>query len=138
GGFGDLEALLKISVPQRDGVLVEAMNDLREGHAELVLVACGLDAILDIRQFLAERPDARQSARRAFHEGGEIRTEKIETGVGESTEVARLQGGARDDERAAERAFLAGLGVALIGHQLGAGSAHVTLDVLIEERPWPR
>src|SRR6266480_7691805 len=71
-------------------------------------------------------------------QGGEIRTEKIETGVGESTEVARLQGGARDDERAAERAFLAGLGVALIGHQLGAGSAHVTLNVLIEQRPCPR
>src|SRR5262245_27135731 len=35
-------------------------------------------------------------------------------------------------------AFLAGLAVAVVGHELRAGGAHVVLDVLIEHRPRPR
>src|SRR6516225_3655367 len=53
-------------------------------------------------------------------------------------EIARLERGARDNERAAEGAFLAGLAVAVVGHELRAGGALIVLDVLIEHRPRAR
>src|SRR5262249_47602103 len=130
--FSDLEPLLEIGVPQRGGILVVAMDDLCKRHTELVLVARDLDAVLDVRQGFAERIDAGQSARRALHEGSEIRTEQIEAGIGDPAEVARLERGARDDERAAEGTFMARLAVAVIRHELRAGGAHMILDVLIE------
>src|SRR5262249_60398251 len=82
-----------------------------------------LDAVLDVRQFLAERIDAGQSSRRAFHERGEIRSEQVEAGIGESAEVARLERGARDDKRAAEGPFMAPLCVAGLkkGGRSGSG-----------------
>src|SRR5262249_35316109 len=83
--FSDLEPLLEIGVPQRGGILVVAMDDLRKRHTELVLVARELDAVLDVRQSLAERIDAGQSTRRAFHEGSEIRAKQIEAGMAAST-----------------------------------------------------
>src|SRR5262252_583163 len=73
-----------------------------------------------------------------LHEGGEIGPEQIEAGIGEAAEIARLERGARDNEGAAEGAFLAGLAVAVVGHELRAGGAHVVLDVLIEHRPRAR
>ena len=114
------------------------MHDLAERHAELVLVARELDAVLDVRHFLAERPDAGQPARGAFHESREVGTEQVETGIGIAAEVAGLLPGAGDDEGAAERPLVAGLAIALVGHVLRAGRAHVVLDVLIEHRPGAR
>src|SRR5439155_16966455 len=82
--------------------------------------------------------DARQAARRALHERGELGAEKIEPRVGEAAEVARLERGAGDDEGAAEHALVALLAVAVIGHELRASGAKIVLHVLVEERPGPR
>ena len=70
GRLGDLQALLEIGVPQRHRVLVVAVDDLAERHAEFVLVAHKLDAVLDVRQLLAEGADAGEAARGPLHEGG--------------------------------------------------------------------
>src|SRR5262249_57474520 len=106
-------------------VLTEAVDDFRERHAELVLVARGLDAVLDVRQFLAERPDAGQSARGAFHEGGEVGPEQIEAGIGKAAEIVRLERGARDDEGATEGAFLASLAITVVRPQFRPRRARV-------------
>src|ERR1700716_3585869 len=121
GRLGDLESFLEVGVPQRDRVMVEAVHDLAERHAELVLVARELDAVLDVRHFLAERPDAGQPARGAFHESRKVGTEQVETGIGIAAEVAGLLPGAGDDEGAAERPLVAGLAIALVGHVFAAG-----------------
>ena len=59
-----------------------------------------------------------------------IGPEQVETRISEAAQVARLQRGTGDDERAAERALVAGLAVAVVRHVLRAGGAHVVLDVL--------
>src|SRR5262249_12943269 len=46
GRLGDLEALLEVRVPHRDRVIVVAVDDAADRHAELVLVARELDAVL--------------------------------------------------------------------------------------------
>src|SRR5437660_68006 len=114
------------------------LGDTAERHAELVLVARRLDAILHVRHFLPKSVDARQPARGALHERVEVGTEQVEPRIGEPAEVARLQRGTGDDERAAESTLVAGLAVAVVGHVLRAGSAHVVLDVFVENRPGAR
>src|SRR5262249_58321642 len=104
---------------------------------EPVLVARDLDAVLDVRQFLAERIDAVQSSRRAFHERGEIRSEQVEAGIGESAEVARLERGARDDERAAEGPFMARLSVAGIRNEMRPRGGPMIFEVPLQQPPQP-
>src|SRR5712671_4370478 len=70
----------------------------------------------------------RVSPRGALHERVQVGTEQVQPGIGEAPEVAGFQGGARDDKRAAERSLVAGLAVAVVGHVLRPGRAHVVLD----------
>src|SRR5216684_2254532 len=67
-----------------------------------------------------------------FMERVQLGTEQVEPGVGEAAEIARLESGARDDERAAEDPWVGGLAVAVVGHELRAGGAQVVLDILVE------
>ena len=74
------------------------MDDLRQRHAEFVLVARELDAVLDVRHLLAEGVDPGEPARRAFHERGELGTEQINPCIGNAAKFARLERGTGDDE----------------------------------------
>jgi len=58
------------------------MDDLGERHAKLVLVAHEFDAVLDVRQLLTERDDARQAALGLYHEVVQVGTEQVDTGIG--------------------------------------------------------
>ena len=80
-GLGDGQAFNEVGFPKFWHVVVVAVDDPPERHAELVLVSHKLDAVFDIWHFLPERPNSGESAGRAFHEGGEIGTEQIETSI---------------------------------------------------------
>ena len=67
------------------------MHDAPERHAELVLLGSELDAVLDVRQLLAEGVEPGEAARGAFHESVQVGAEEIEARIGEATEVARLE-----------------------------------------------
>ena len=138
GAVGDFQPFLEIRIPHARDVLVVAVDDPAERHAKFVLVARQLDAVFRVRHFLPESVDARQPARGALHERVQVGAEQVEPRIGEAAEVARLQRGTGDDERAAESALVAGLAVAVVGHVLRAGSAHVVLDVFVEDRPGAR
>src|SRR5712691_6095108 len=56
-----------------------------------------------------------------LHERVQLGTEQVEPGVGEAAEIARLERGARDDERAAEDPRVGRLAVAVVGHEVRAG-----------------
>src|SRR5207248_10637133 len=92
----------------------------------------------DIGQRLPKSVDAGEAARGALHEGRQIRTEQVEPRVGKAAEVAGLEGGAGNDERAAEGALVARLAVAVVRHELGAGRTKMVLDILVEQRPGAR
>ncbi len=111
------------------------MHEPAERHAERVLVARKLDSILDVGQFLAEHADAGKAAGGPLHIGVEWGTEQIGSGIGEVVGLLRRPAG---DVRAAERAFVARLAVAVVGHELRADGAQVVLDVFVEHRRNPR
>ena len=132
--LGDLEPLREIAVPHRLRILVVGMNDLGERHAELVFVADQLDAVLDVWQFLSERPDAAQPSLGAFHKRLQIGAEQVGAGIGDAAELVRLLGEPGDDERAAEAFLVARLAIAFVRHVLSARCAHVGFDILVENR----
>src|SRR5215472_13479001 len=109
------------------------MDDLRERHAELILLAHELDAVLDVRQLFAEGSEARQTALCSLHEVVKFSTEQIDTGIGNAAEVVCLEGETGNNERAATPLLVARLAVTVIGHVLGARRAHVVLDILVED-----
>jgi hypothetical protein len=75
GCLGDFDALVEIGIEQRHSLVIETVRDLAKRHAELVLVAGKLNAIVDHRHFFGERVEPRITARRAFHERCELGAE---------------------------------------------------------------
>ncbi len=132
--LGDGQPLREVRLPQLRHLVVVAVNDAAERHAELVLFARHLDTVLDVRHLLAEGPDAGKAAGAFFHELGKGGPEQVDTRIGHAAEIAGLDRGAGDDEARAERAPVRGLAVAVIGHELRAGRAHVVLHILVEDR----
>src|SRR5262249_6868100 len=83
GRLGDLHALLEVRVPQRYGILIVAVDDAPEWHAEFVLLRAGeLDAIVDVGHLLAERAEAGEAACRSLHELGERRPKQVDARIG--------------------------------------------------------
>jgi hypothetical protein len=74
------------------------VDDLRQRHAEFVLVARELDAVLDVRHFFPEGIDSGEPACRAFHERSKLGTEQVDARIGNAAEFVRLERGTSDDE----------------------------------------
>ena len=116
------------------------MDDLAQRHAELVLVAGKLDAIVDHWHFFGEGVEPRITPRRAFHERRQLGTEQIEAGISDAPECTVTLRGPRDHEGRAERAFVLVriLVVEIVREVLRGDDAHIGLQVLVEQRRRPR
>jgi hypothetical protein len=66
------QVLFEIGIPQRDRILVEAVDERADRHPELVLGVRKLDAVLDVRHLLAGCREPGSAALRALHELGEL------------------------------------------------------------------
>ena len=84
GGLGGLLPLFEVGIPQRDRVLVEAVNEAAERHAELVLVARELDPVLNVWHALAEHADPGKATGSTFHVVMQVRAEQIKASIGET------------------------------------------------------
>ena len=131
------KALVEIGVEQGHRVVVEAVGDLAERHAELVLVGRQLHAIVEHRHFLGEGADAGIAARGALHERGQVGAEQIDARIGDAAEGAIALRRAGNDEGRAERAFVLVrvLVVEIVGEILRRDRSHIGLQsTLVEHR----